>query len=156
VRYARAVLRDERIQQRDVQEAVRIRIASVLGGGYPAGERRLPEDQRQAIFVRDGGRCRLCGAEATEIDHVGAPVDRDINHPDNLQALCSSCHRKKTLAMHRPLRTEEERERAAALKTRIAAQLPLRPCDVPDWADRWRSVAAQRREMLRKREAGKA
>ena len=45
--------------------------------------------------------CRLCGREATEVDHV-RPVtsqyDADFYNPENLQSLCGVCHRRKTSA----------------------------------------------------------
>ena len=53
---------------------------------------------RRDVLERDGYRCRDCGrAGRFEVDHVkplhhgGAPLD-----PDNLQALCRSCHIHKT------------------------------------------------------------
>ena len=55
--------------------------------------------QRLKIMARDLWRCCKCGrAGRLECDHVvplhknGAPYD-----PDNLQALCTDCHRQKTL-----------------------------------------------------------
>lgn len=54
---------------------------------------------RMAILERDGFRCKGCGCGGRlEVDHV-KPVR---THPDlsfepgNLQALCPSCHTKKT------------------------------------------------------------
>ena len=54
---------------------------------------------RMAILERDGFRCKHCGcAGRLEVDHI-QPVR---THPDlsfapgNLQALCPSCHTKKT------------------------------------------------------------
>lgn len=54
---------------------------------------------RMAVLERDGFRCRECGAPGRlEVDHV-KPVR---THPDlaydpaNLQALCPSCHTRKT------------------------------------------------------------
>ncbi|MDF1716189.1 MAG: HNH endonuclease signature motif containing protein [Antarcticimicrobium sp.] len=54
---------------------------------------------RMAILERDGFRCKSCGARGRlEIDHI-KPVR---THPErsydplNLQALCPSCHTRKT------------------------------------------------------------
>jgi hypothetical protein len=58
---------------------------------------QLTERERQAVLAQEP-RCRLCGAPATEVDHI-VPVAR---RPDlvrtraNLQALCVACHRGKT------------------------------------------------------------
>lgn len=57
---------------------------------------RLPKDWpaiRQRILRRDGYRCRLCGAPASDVDHI----ERGDNHdPSNLRALCKPCHTRKS------------------------------------------------------------
>ena len=62
---------------------------------------RLPKDWpaiRARILKRDGYRCGLllggCLTVATEVDHR---VRGDNHDESNLQAVCSSCHKKKTL-----------------------------------------------------------
>jgi 5-methylcytosine-specific restriction endonuclease McrA len=147
IRYGRAVHADRRIKQPDVAEALRIKVGIVVGGGYPQRERRLGDDQRQQIFERDDGMCRDCGAPATEIDHIGPPIDGDINHPDNLQALCNQCHRAKTLSRFRPIESEEERHRSLEINARIHAPEPLRICDAGDWKGRWPMLKAERLEQ---------
>lgn len=53
---------------------------------------------RRLVLERDRAICQVCGAEATEVDHV-LPVR---SHPErrfdlgNLQSLCHACHRAKT------------------------------------------------------------
>jgi 5-methylcytosine-specific restriction endonuclease McrA len=57
----------------------------------------LPSDwnyRREIVFQRDNGRCK-CGRAATEVDHIIPGNDHDL---DNLQAICTDCHRKKTSA----------------------------------------------------------
>lgn len=55
---------------------------------------------RQMVLRREPW-CRMCRAEgrftpATEVDHI-VPVSKGgTNEMDNLQALCKSCHSKKT------------------------------------------------------------
>src|SRR4051812_7559156 len=80
VRYARGVRKDGRFQQPDVQNALKIRLAHVLSGGYPERQRRLSAATRDAIKTRENGCCRICGAPANEIDHIGRSIDGDINH----------------------------------------------------------------------------
>ena len=41
--------------------------------------------------------CRMCGAPATEVDHIVPKRLGGTDHPDNLQALCKRCHARKTL-----------------------------------------------------------
>lgn len=54
---------------------------------------------RMEILERDGFRCKACGARGRlEIDHI-KPVRTHPElsfAPDNLQALCPSCHTRKT------------------------------------------------------------
>lgn len=43
--------------------------------------------------------CNLCGATATDIDHIknrGMGGSKLLDTPDNLQALCRPCHLNKT------------------------------------------------------------
>jgi 5-methylcytosine-specific restriction endonuclease McrA len=144
IRYARAVIADGRIRDPEVAEAVQIRLASVLGGGYAERERRLTPDQRLEIFERDDWTCRVCGGKAEQIDHIGKG-NGDINEPANLQAICGGCHNAKTKESHRPIATPEQRERADALKRRIDAETPLRECDRADWDAIWRGLLKGRR-----------
>jgi 5-methylcytosine-specific restriction endonuclease McrA len=66
----------------------------------PVGERArrsIPQDVKIAVSVRDGGRCRRCGAtHQLHFDHV-IPVSRGgANTPANIQLLCGSCNRSKS------------------------------------------------------------
>src|SRR6267142_4720449 len=70
VRYARRCFSDGRINQTDVQEAIQIRIAHALSGGYSERERRVLPSVRSAVIARDGGRCQKCGQPGTDIDHI--------------------------------------------------------------------------------------
>ena len=41
--------------------------------------------------------CRVCGAPATEVDHILALARGGDDAMDNLQALCRPCHSRKTV-----------------------------------------------------------
>lgn len=97
IRYMRATKADGRVEREDVRLAIKTKVASVLGGGYPRKARALTEAKRREIFERDEGRCHLCGAEANAIDHIDGSAE-DLNAPVNLQALCSEC-RKNVLQL---------------------------------------------------------
>jgi len=58
--------------------------------------RNFPEWVRAAILLIQQYRCRVCGCflEVYEFDHIdGNPYN---NHITNCQALCPTCHTKKT------------------------------------------------------------
>lgn len=48
-------------------------------------------------FLREHPLCAVCGRPAEHVDHVRPkPPDWPEYDQDNLQALCASCHSKKT------------------------------------------------------------
>lgn len=59
---------------------------------------------RLRALMRDGYTCRVCGARATEIDHIIELTPENISNQDislnlaNLQSLCHDCHTRKTKA----------------------------------------------------------
>lgn len=70
---------------------------------------QIPDDVREAVWLRDGGMCVWCGHWATDCHHrqprgAGGSTDPAINLPSNLVALCRSCH----------ARTESYRSQARA------------------------------------------
>lgn len=62
----------------------------------------LPAKIRFAVLKRDGYRCQLCGAAATDGPHVKLEVDHKHprmkggpNHDDNIWTLCQRCNSGK-------------------------------------------------------------
>lgn len=152
VRYARGAVRDGRILDPFVAEAIKIRVGLILGGGYSKRDRELSPEVRATIMERDGGRCRVCGGEATQIDHINEDLElvaRDINDPENLQAICDQCHRAKTLSNFTPIRPEHE-GKAAEITARIESPTPLRECDDDViWKTAWRKHGAERSALVK-------
>ncbi len=146
VRYGRATLRDGRYERDPlVREALDTRIAMILGGGYPAKARTLTREEREAVFVRDDRRCCLCGAPATEIDHIAS----SSSDPANLQALCGPCNLAKARANFRSATLEEAAE-GNAIWARIRATQPVRLCDdETKWDKLWRKSASEQRKRAR-------
>ncbi len=146
VRYGRATLRDGRYKRDPlVREAVEQKIAHVLGGGYPEKARSLSDEQREAILKRDNRRCRLCGAPATEIDHIAG----SSSDPNNLQALCKPCNMAKARAHFRKA-TPEEAAEGKAIWARITAEHPGRLCDDEmKWDTSRRKIASEQRKRAR-------
>jgi hypothetical protein len=146
VRYGRATLRDDRYERDPlVRQAIDIRIAMILGGSYPGKARFLSHEQREAIFTRDGRRCRLCGAPATDIDHIAG----SSSAPENLQALCKPCNMAKARANFRSA-TPEEAAEGNAIWARIRATRPVRLCDnEKQWDELRKEIAAEQRKRAR-------
>jgi 5-methylcytosine-specific restriction protein A len=66
---------------------------TATGRGYDAEWRRL----RVEILVRDPV-CKLCHVRPSEhVDHRVPLAAGGTTDPDNLQALCAPCHRRKTV-----------------------------------------------------------
>ena len=51
---------------------------------------------RKVAIERDGGKCRICGAEAKHVHHAYHRTEAEMNDHslDNLICLCGSCHTK--------------------------------------------------------------
>jgi hypothetical protein len=145
VRYARRVIVDP-IRSVDplVKEKMQVRQALIVGGGYPAKERRLP-DALRAFIERDNGVCRECGKPANQIDHIkGSSPD-----PENLQLLCDRCHTKKTKSAMVPASKDQVAWIENLWQTRISVDVPTRLADhETEWDKQWRGLKAQREHRL--------
>jgi len=91
----------------EVAEARKIRIAHLNSGGYMSLGRRIPIESRHAVRDKFQDICAQCGEDAIdgEIDHISG----SSNSLENLQLLCSKCHREKTLANIRPIPPDDPR-----------------------------------------------
>jgi hypothetical protein len=145
VRYGRRIHRDGRIDQRDVQEALHIRMAFLLGGGYHRQARALPMNTRRLVWERDAGRCCICNQPGEEIDHVNG----DSPELDNLQLLCKGCHHAKTRERMVVADPDQQLEIRQLFTARVAPNEPALLCDDEQrWQKEWRSLKKERRERL--------
>jgi 5-methylcytosine-specific restriction endonuclease McrA len=148
IHYGRRVFRDGRIEDPLVLEAIQMRIAHILGGGYHETERRLPPQIREAVLACDHGVCQICGQSATDIDHIAG----DSADLDNLRALCRACNMAEAEAGFEPAAPEMVRE-VDQLMARIEADEPLFDRDREQgWNARYRQMTAEQRARMR--EAG--
>jgi len=153
VRYVRRCIKDGRIKRPDVLEAIQIRLAHVMAGGYQKQERHIPADVRQAVIAREKGRCRICGRLGSEIDHIEGASSR----PENLQLLCDICHNKKTLANIVEVYAGDQGYETIKAKhdqfwERARAGQPMRICDDEEnWAGLWHRLMAECRRALDKK-----
>ena len=59
--------------------------------------RRVPDNMRAAVLVRDGGRCRKCRRSVNlEMDHIVPFSKGGKTEEYNLQILCRRCNRAKS------------------------------------------------------------
>jgi 5-methylcytosine-specific restriction endonuclease McrA len=59
----------------------------------------LPPDwprTARRILKRDRHKCYVCGAKATEVDHVVPASKGGTDDDSNLRSICRRCHRAKT------------------------------------------------------------
>jgi len=153
VRYFRRCSPDGRIKQPDVLEAIEIRFAHIMAGGYPAQERQVSRSMRAKVIARDKGVCRQCGEAGTTLDHI----DGDANEMDNLQLLCTICHNAKTRLRIVDLMPNDKRypahsKKAKPLRFRCNAPRPLRLCDDSKlWPARYQNIMAEWRKALKSR-----
>lgn len=143
VRYGRARHRQYgKLLPVDVAEALRIKIAHALGGGYDQAARRLSAAQRAEVRQRDEGRCVQCRAPGEEIDHIDGPSPELTN----LRLLCKACHQQITITHLEPITDRRMRLRAAGLRRRVQSVDPLRPCDMTSW--NWQEWVAKHRRYV--------
>ena len=141
VRQVRAGLADGSIFDAERQVAMGQVLWSLLGGGYPLRQSMILERSRVLVFKRSGGKCEICGAEATSIDHVKTACNRPIN----LRAVCEGCTRTKPFGDADFLSSHAVSRLLTELAARIAANPPLRLCDDPATWD-WRAYVADRKQ----------
>lgn len=150
VRYFRACIADGRYEQIDVKEALRIRLAHILSGGYQERLRQVSKETREIVIKRDEGLCLKCGAKGFQIDHI----EGDNNDIKNLQLLCAKCHLQKTQKDFTKISKQthpKEWAKREALIYRVKSPQPAQLCDCPDWDKKWNIVKKRRNELLKKR-----
>lgn len=146
VHYGRRVVRDGRIDDPLVEDALRMRVAHILAGGYRQKARYLRPDQRVEVFIRDKGLCQLCGKPATDVDHIAG----DSNRLSNLRALCRTCNMDMAKRHQRPARAHQAAV-ATELLERVLSPQPMFPRDnEANWGEQYRLIVATQRTATRK------
>jgi 5-methylcytosine-specific restriction endonuclease McrA len=159
VRYVRACHRDGRDQRDDVKEAIQMKLAMVLGGGYPERERAVPPEIRAEVFRRANDRCEECGRALDFDSSSGDPdaiptiqhVQGNSNDLSNLKAFCRRCNMADAQSRFVPVAaSSSEAVMADELMRRWSSLEPLRLCDDDEqWKGIWRQLTRSARERLR-------
>ncbi|GEM_PF-4328288 len=142
VRYFRACRRHGRMGDPDVREALNMRMAHLVVGGYNSKQRRLEPKMHAAVLAANDGLCCLCNKQpSTEVDHIDGPS----GSRENLQGLCDKCHHDKTAQRFEPMTTGDKVIRDTFL-ARVDHEPPLRASDNDEtWKARQPSLFAQTR-----------
>ncbi|MCW2904136.1 MAG: endonuclease [Streptosporangiaceae bacterium] len=125
VRYFRRCRRERRDADPLVRQALAVRLAHVVGGGYDSEARRVPPRLRAEVLASNNGLCVACNQRvAEEVDHI----DGSSSARENLQGLCASCHHAKTAARMRPMGRDQLAARDRFI-LRVESEPPQRACD---------------------------
>ena len=91
--HALLVTKEQRTQQRinRAQGMVAMQQATA-----PPTRGAIPDDLKQYVWQRDGGRCRQCGSNIElQFDHIIPLAFGGATTEQNLQILCGPCNRRK-------------------------------------------------------------
>ena len=84
-------------RDREIQHINRAQAIVAMGQG-PSPSRRgvIPDDLKQFVWMRDGGRCQICGSNTElQFDHIIPVSMGGATSAENLQLLCGPCNRRK-------------------------------------------------------------
>lgn len=125
--YALLITRQQRERQR-----IQMAQATVAIGAAPRPTSRIaiPDDVKQFVFARDGGRCRQCGAtHELQFDHVIPVALGGGSTADNLQLLCGPCNRRKGAGLTSGYPSPTSQQSTGSTRTPAAAP----PSNEPWW-----------------------
>jgi hypothetical protein len=159
IRYVRGCRADGRVSQPDVQEAIRIKMALLLGGGYPEKARSLSNDTRATVYERADWLCENCGVALLRFterrrkdgtvertffrlsDRLPADADLEAvatiqhcngssNNLADLKAFCKRCNNADAESKMVPVVADSpEATMGRAIIARWEASTPIRLCD---------------------------
>lgn len=83
------------------------------------GSTREWRNLRREIIARDNGKCKLCGARGSVVDHIKPRSSGGTDDKSNLRLLCITCDKKK-----------RAREAAARAKKELGERIDLIAAEV--------------------------
>jgi hypothetical protein len=148
VRYMRSKIAASEMGRDDIRYAVKMKMAFLPSGGYHERDRSLSATVRNAVWLRDEGKCRECGGPGVEVDHI----HDDASVLDNLQLLCLDCHHAKTEERLVPSDGATARFLGEPERIRVRPAVPARLWDDQNqWQVMWRELWRVRKERMLER-----
>lgn len=100
---------------------------------------------RADVLARDGGRCRWCGGDADQVDHV-VPASRGGDRYDqaNLAASCRGCNASRGARGGRPGQRDREARAQAGERSSCAALYTPRTADTLPPPRGWAPIRGDR------------
>lgn len=84
----------QQAQQRRIERAESM--VAMAEPRAPAARGHIPDDVKQFVWMRDGGKCRNCEATTElQFDHIIPVAMGGSSESENLQILCGPCNRRK-------------------------------------------------------------
>lgn len=91
------VVADPELVAAYIKRTVQIFHRQVDVGFEQTDSRYIPQEAKAAVWTRDGGKCRQCGAaDYLEFDHIIPRAKGGANTAENLQLLCRRCNLQKS------------------------------------------------------------
>ena len=96
----------------------------------PAARQAIPDDVKQYVMMRDGGRCVNCGATTElQFDHIIPIAMGGSNEQENLQILCGPCNRRKAAGL--TIRNHNGSQSSGQVEPASAQAEPSAPAALP-------------------------
>jgi hypothetical protein len=87
----------ERERKRRLRREARLELMGISPDDDERKRRRIPQDVQNRVWIRDGGRCVLCGSnQDLEFDHIIPFSKGGADTYRNIQLLCTSCNKEKS------------------------------------------------------------
>lgn len=95
-----ALLESRQRRQRQQIDRAQQTVAAAREPANSPARRGIPEDVKQLVWVRDGGKCLNCGsAVELQFDHIIPVSLGGGNDQANLRILCGPCNRRKSASV---------------------------------------------------------
>jgi hypothetical protein len=133
-----------------IEEALRMRVAQILAGGYDEKARRVSPALWERIMERDGRRCVICGEPATQIHHIAGSDSAE----GNLRATCATCNPRLAQAQLVPAPPDKAAQADLIIDRMFSPTPVFERDDVTAWPARLSALLSERRRLVHDHLAG--